>query len=37
MSQAQDDHSVSRTATYFVFLFLVAAILETLIAGLGRR
>lgn len=37
MSQTQDDHSVSRTATYFVFMFLVAAILETLIAGLGRR
>ena len=37
MSQAQDDHSASRTATYFVFIFLLAAIVETLIAGLGRR
>ena len=37
MPQPQEDHSASRTATYFVFMFLLAAIVETLIAGLGRR
>ncbi len=36
MSELKQDHSASRAATYFVFIFLVAAILETLIAGLGR-
>jgi len=36
MSETHEDHSTSRTATYFVFIFLVAAIVETLIAGLGR-
>jgi len=36
MSELKQDDSASRAATYFVFIFLVAAILETLIAGLGR-
>jgi hypothetical protein len=36
MSETQEDHSESRTATLFVFIFLVAAIVETLIACLGR-
>lgn len=36
MSGTQEDQSASRTATYFVFIFLIAAIVETLIAGLGR-
>ena len=35
MSELREDHSASRMATYFVFIFLVAAIIETLIAGLG--
>jgi hypothetical protein len=37
MSDTREDHSASRTATYFVFIFLIAAIVETLIAGLGPR
>jgi len=36
MSEPKQDNSVSRAATYFVFIFLIAAIIETLIAGLGR-
>ena len=28
MSQIQEDHSASRVATYFVFIFLAAAIVE---------
>ena len=36
MSEIREDHSASRVATYFVFIFLIAAIAETLIAGLGR-
>ena len=36
MSESKEDNSASRTATYFVFIFLIAAIVETLIAGLGR-
>ncbi len=36
MSEVREDHSASRAATYFVFIFLVAAIVETLLAGLGR-
>ncbi len=36
MSEIREDSSASRTATYFVFIFLVAAIVETLIATLGR-
>ncbi len=36
MSEVREDNSASRTATYFVFVFLVAAIVETLIAALGR-
>jgi len=36
MSETREDHSVSRAATYFVFIFLMAAIVETLLAGLGR-
>jgi len=36
MSNTQEDHSTSKMATYFVFIFLLAAIIETMIAGLGR-
>jgi hypothetical protein len=36
MSETREGHSESRTATYFVFIFLIAAIVETPIAGLGR-
>ena len=36
MSETREDHSVSRVATYFVFIFLAAAIVETLLAGFGR-
>jgi hypothetical protein len=36
MPDTTEDNSVSRTATYFVFIFLVAAIIETMLAGLGR-
>jgi hypothetical protein len=36
MSNTQEDHSASKWATYFVFIFLIAAIIETMIAGLGR-
>ena len=35
MSETREDHSASRMATYFVFAFLLAAILETMIATLG--
>ena len=35
MSVPQDDDFASRAATYFVFIFLVAAIFETLLASLG--
>jgi hypothetical protein len=37
MPDTQEDRSPSRTATYFVFIFLIAAIVETLIASLGPR
>jgi len=36
MPETREDHSTSRMATYFVFIFLLAAIVETLIATLGR-
>jgi hypothetical protein len=36
MSQIQEDHSASRVATYFVFIFLAAAIVETLLASLVK-
>jgi hypothetical protein len=36
MSPIQEDHSTSRVATYFVFMFLAAAILETLLASLVK-
>jgi hypothetical protein len=36
MSESREDNSPSRVATYFVFIFLIAAIVETLIATLGR-
>jgi len=36
MSETREEHSESRTATFLVFIFLLAAIAETLIAGLGR-
>jgi hypothetical protein len=36
MSEVQEDHSASRVATYFVFIFLAAAVIETLLASFGR-
>ncbi len=36
MSEAKVDHSASHAATLFVFVFLIGAIVETLIAFLGR-
>jgi len=36
MSELKEDDFASRAATYFVFIFLIAAIVETLIASLGR-
>ena len=36
MSEIREDNSASRVATYFVFAFLVAAIVETLIATVYR-
>jgi len=36
MSELREDNSASRVATYFVFIFLVAAIIETLLAGFGK-
>lgn len=36
MSEVREDNSASRTATLFVFLFLVAAIIETCLATFGR-
>jgi len=35
MSQTKEDDFASRTATYFVFIFLIAAIIETLLASLA--
>lgn len=35
MSEARDDDFASRAATYFVFIFLIAAIVETLLASLA--
>ncbi len=35
MSAAKEDDFASRSATYFVFIFLAAAIIETLLASLG--
>ena len=35
MSDTKDDDFASRAATYFVFIFLIAAIIETLLASLG--
>lgn len=34
--QVREDHSASRTATLFAFVFLLAAIVETAIATFGR-
>ena len=36
MTEIREDNSASRVATYFVFIFLIAAIVETLLATLGR-
>jgi hypothetical protein len=36
MPEIREDNSVSRVATYFVFAFLLAAIVETLVSMLGR-
>lgn len=35
MSERKEDDFASRAATYFVFAFLIAAIIETLLASLG--
>lgn len=35
MSETRDEDFVSRAATYFVFIFLIAAIVETLLATFG--
>jgi hypothetical protein len=35
MAEPKDDDFASRAATYFVFIFLIAAIIETLIASLA--
>jgi hypothetical protein len=36
MSGTKAEDYASRTATYFVFIFLIGAIVETLIANFGR-
>jgi hypothetical protein len=36
MSEIREDSSASRVATVFVFVFLLAAIVETAIATFGR-
>jgi len=36
MSGTKIEDYVSRTATYFVFIFLIGAMIETLIANFGR-
>jgi len=35
MPEIKEDDSASRVATYFVFIFLIAAIIETLLASFG--
>lgn len=35
MPEIKEDDSASRIATYFVFIFLIAAIIETLLASFG--
>jgi hypothetical protein len=36
MSEIREDNSASRVATCFVFIFLAAAIVETLLANFGK-
>jgi len=36
MPETKDDSFASRAATYFVFVFLIAAIVETMLAGLVK-
>ena len=36
MSEIREESSVSRVATYFVFAFLLAAIVETVVATVWR-
>ncbi len=36
MSETRDDNFASRAATYFVFVFLIAAIIETMLASLVK-
>jgi len=36
MSETRDDNFASRAATYFVFVFLIAAIVETVLASLVK-
>jgi hypothetical protein len=35
MLETKEDDFASRAATYFVFIFLIAAIIETLLASLA--
>jgi hypothetical protein len=37
MSETREDNSASRVATYFVFIFLIAAIIETALASFAGR
>jgi len=36
MSETKDDNFATRAASYFVFVFLVAAIIETVLANFGK-
>jgi hypothetical protein len=36
MTDTKEDNSTSCVATYFVFIFLIAAIIETALASFGR-
>jgi hypothetical protein len=36
MSETKDDDFAVRAAKYFVFIFLIAAIIETTLASFGR-
>ncbi len=35
-AEIREDNSASRVATYFVFIFLIGAIIETLLASFGK-
>jgi hypothetical protein len=36
MSETKDDNFAGRAATYFIFVLLVAAIVETVLANLAK-